>query len=292
MTDGGSRNVADIAPSVSVVVAFFDEERFLAEAIDTVRRQTVVDWVLLLVDVGSRDGSLAIADDAAASDPTRIRVLRHPGGANAGLPASRNLGLAAARAPYVCYLDADDTWAPAKLARQLAMMTKNPLAVMMCGASWHQHIDRRIPAQLVAVSRLAPRLLRRGQFPRLMVRGAVRTPPPSDVMYRTDALRQVGGVPDGPNMHEDQRTFIAVSLRSRVMLSDEPLTIYTVRSDSVYGSQLADPMQQVRQHAEFEAWVTSHGRRQGLFGLTLVGTLLLHRLRRGLTRRVKVVVGG
>ncbi|MEO8692369.1 MAG: glycosyltransferase family 2 protein [Acidimicrobiales bacterium] len=277
-------------PSVSVVVAFFDEEPYLATAIDTVLRQSVVDWELLLVDDGSRDGSAAIADAAAASDP-RVRVLRHPGGVNAGLPASRNLGLAAARARYLCYLDADDAWVPEKLARQMAMMVANPSAAIVCGASWRQPIDPGVPARLAVVSRRAPRLLRRGQFPRLMVRGVVRTPPPSDVMYRTHALRQAGGVPAGPNMHEDQRTFIAVTLRSRAMVSAEALTIYTVRSDSVYGSQLSDPMQQVRQHAVFEAWVTAYGLRQGPFGLALVATLLLHRFRRGLTRRIKLVFG-
>jgi glycosyltransferase involved in cell wall biosynthesis len=279
-------------PSVTVVIAFFNEERYLPTAIETVRNQSVTDWELVLVDDGSTDSSASIADDAAAADPSRIRVVRHPGRANAGLPASRNLGLAAARSPYLCFLDADDRWARGKLARQLVEMASPRRLVMVCGPSWHESVDGRLPPEMVAVSPRAPHLARRGRFARLMVRGAVRTPPPSDVMYRADALRRVGGVPDGPNMHEDQRTFVAVSLIGPVMVLAEPLTTYTVRADSVYGSHRDDGMQLVRQHREYEDWVTRYCLRHGPYGIAVVVTLLLHRLRRGLARRLNVVVGG
>jgi glycosyltransferase involved in cell wall biosynthesis len=287
--DGGN-GVSSARPAVTVVIAFYNEERFLASAIDTVRQQTVTDWELLLVDDGSTDGSAVIADAAAAADFFRVRVLRHPGGGNAGLPASRNLAIAAARAPYLCFLDADDQWAAGKLARQQAMMAHSSRPVMACSASWHQDIDQRRPPELVAVWRRAPAWCRPGRFARLMVRGLVRTPPPSDVMYRVDALRRAGGVPAGPNMHEDQRTFVAVSLLGAVVVGAEPLTMYTVRSDSVYGSQLSDPMQQVRQHREYEDWVTRYGMRHGPYGVAVVAALLLHRLRRGLARRAGVLV--
>ncbi len=286
--DGGCGATA-ARPAVTVVIAFHNEERFLASAIDTIRQQTMTDWELLLVDDGSTDGSPAIAD-AAAADLCRVRVLRHPGGGKAGLPASRNLAVAAARASHLCFLDADDVWSPTKLARQQAMMAHSSRPVMVCGASWHQDIDQQQPPELVAVWRGAPGWCRRGRFARLMVRGVVRTPPPSDVMYRVDALRRAGGVPAGPNMHEDQRTFVAVSLLGAVVVGAEPLTTYTVRSDSVYGSQLSDPMQQVRQHREYEDWVTRYGIRHGPYGVAVVGALLLHRLRRGLVRRAGAFV--
>ena len=273
-----------------MVIAFLDEERFLASAIDSVNNQTASDWELLLVDDGSTDASPAIAEAAALADPARVRVVRHPGGGNAGLPASRNLGLAEARGPYLCFLDADDRWCPEKLARQTALMSSPSQPVMICGPSWHEDGGAPSRRQLVGVSPLAPRLLRRGRFARLMVRGAVRTPPPSDVMYRVEALRRVGGVPAGPTMHEDQRTFVAVSLTGPVMVLDEPLTTYTVRTDSVYGSQRDDGMRLVRSHREYEDWVTRYGLRHGPYGIAVSVTLLLHRLRRGVTRRARLIV--
>jgi glycosyltransferase involved in cell wall biosynthesis len=285
--DGGSARRA--RPMVTVAISFFNEERFLASAIEAVRRQTLTDWELLLVDDGSSDGSPAIADAAAAADPSRVQVLRHPEGGNVGLPASRNLAVAAAHAPYLCFLDADDHWTADKLARQQEMMAHPSKPVMVCSASWHQDIDHRRPPELVPVWRRAPGWCRRGRFARLMVRGVVRTPPPSDVMYRLESLRRAGGVPAGPNMHEDQRTFVAVSLLGAVVVGAEPLTTYTVRSDSVYGSQLSDPEEQVRQHRRYEDWVTRYGIRHGPYGVALVAALLLHRLRRGLVRRAGIV---
>jgi glycosyltransferase involved in cell wall biosynthesis len=275
-------------PLVTVVIAFLDEERFLAGAIETVRDQSLDRWELLLVDDGSSDASPEIAGSAAAADP-RLRVLRHAGGGNAGLPASRNLALAAARGRFLCFLDADDRWVPTKLERQLDLMAQHPRAVMVCGPSWRAPVDAVEQPVPTAVSPLAPRLLRRGRLPRLMARGAVRTPAPSDVMYRTAVLREIGGIPAGPNMHEDQRTFVAVGLRGGVFVSDEPLTRYTVRPDSVFGSVSLgdDAMVVVRQHLDFERWMRHYVVRQGVRGLMVLLVLEAHRARRGLVRRAR-----
>ena len=63
-----------------------------------------------------------------------------------------------------------------------------------------------------------------------------------------------------------------MSLTGQVMVLDEPLTTYTVRSDSVYGSQHEDPMRLVRQHRAYEDWVTRYGVRHGLYGIAVVMT--------------------
>ena len=121
-------------PRVSVVLSFFNEERFLRAAIATVTDQTFADWELLLVDDGSTDASAAIAAAAEAADQ-RLRVLRHPGGSNRGLPASRNLGLQHARADLIAFLDADDSWEPQKLERQVALHGEAPAGR---DGVWHQ----------------------------------------------------------------------------------------------------------------------------------------------------------
>ena len=62
-------------PLVSVVTIFLDAERFLAEAIESVRAQTYERSELVLVDDGSRDGSSGIAREYSARDPDRIRPI-------------------------------------------------------------------------------------------------------------------------------------------------------------------------------------------------------------------------
>ena len=74
---------------ISVVVPIYNAERFLAEAIQSVQRQTVTDWELILVDDGSKDNSLAIAEELCRQD-NRISVFSRQ---NAGVSTTRNFGL-------------------------------------------------------------------------------------------------------------------------------------------------------------------------------------------------------
>ena len=80
------------------------------------------DAEILLIDDGSRDETRTLADTLAATD-CRIRVLSGDGN---GPSAARNIGIAAARAPLIAFLDADDRWRPDKLARQLALHRRYP----------------------------------------------------------------------------------------------------------------------------------------------------------------------
>src|ERR1700691_6786421 len=105
-------------PFVSIITPFYNTERFLQEAIESVLAQTYSNWELLLVDDGSTDGSTAIAHRYADRAPAKIRYLAHPGRENRGLSASRNLGIAGAGGEFLALLDADDVWLPQKLEQQ------------------------------------------------------------------------------------------------------------------------------------------------------------------------------
>ena len=113
-------------PAVSVITIIHNEERFLAEAIDSVLAQRDVDWELVLVDDGSTDASSDIVRWYADRHPDRLRHLEHPGGVNRGMSASRNLGIAQSTGRWLSFLDADDLWLPGKLAAQLAVLDRHP----------------------------------------------------------------------------------------------------------------------------------------------------------------------
>ena len=107
-------------PRVSVIIIVYNGETYLAEAIDSVLAQTWPDYELLVVDDGSHDGSRELTQSYVDAHPERVRLLRHPGGVNRGMSATRNLGLTHAKGELVAFLDADDIWAPGKLAEQVA----------------------------------------------------------------------------------------------------------------------------------------------------------------------------
>jgi glycosyltransferase involved in cell wall biosynthesis len=119
---------------VSVVIIFLNAGAFIREAIESVFAQTYRGWELLLVDDGSTDESGAVAQEYARTYPGTVRCLAHPGRANRGMSASRNLGVHHASGEYVAFLDADDAWLPRILDDQVAILDAHPEAALVYGA--------------------------------------------------------------------------------------------------------------------------------------------------------------
>lgn len=128
-------------PAVSIITPAYNAERVIDAAVASVVAQTFPDFEQLVVDDGSTDATAARVEAWAASD-RRVRLLRHQ--KNAGHPAAaRNTALAAARGRYLAFLDADDTWAPVKLARQLATLRATGAGV--CFSAYHRIDSAGVP---------------------------------------------------------------------------------------------------------------------------------------------------
>lgn len=102
------------SPVVTVIVPGYDVGPYAAEALDSLRAQTLTDWVAVLVDDASNDDTGALFDAAAAADD-RFRVVHHR--ERGGLSAARNTGLDLVRTPLLGFLDADDRYTPHALER-------------------------------------------------------------------------------------------------------------------------------------------------------------------------------
>ncbi|CAN5413222.1 hypothetical protein BH23ACT9_BH23ACT9_29060 [soil metagenome] len=211
-------------PVVSVIVPFFNE-RFLAETIDSVLGQTFEDWEVLLVDDGSTDESTDRARLAAAAHPGRVRYLDHPGHANRGPSAARNLGVAEARGRYVAFLDSDDVWNPEKLTEQVAIMEANPEVGLLFGAaqywwSWAgpdaPRDDRVLHPGAAADRRHDPPGLLLSLYPL----GKGIAPCPSSCIARRDVIEGFGGFEaQFRTMYEDQAFLTKAYLNTPVWVS-------------------------------------------------------------------------
>ena len=131
-------------PLVSIVVIFFNAERFLGEAVQSVFHQTYDQWELLLIDDGSTDGGTALARGIAMQRSGGVRYIEHAGHRNLGKSTSRNVGIQQARGEYIVFLDADDVLLPDKLARQVTALESQPAAAMVYGRTlyWHSWTGR------------------------------------------------------------------------------------------------------------------------------------------------------
>ena len=106
-------------PTISVVIPCYNQARYLADAIRSVREQTHQPIECIVVDDGSTDRTSEVAAELGA------RVLHQP---NGGVSAARNAGLSAARGELVVFLDADDVLLRDALARgATALVTRSSL---------------------------------------------------------------------------------------------------------------------------------------------------------------------
>jgi glycosyltransferase involved in cell wall biosynthesis len=111
-------------PLVSVVMPAFDEEAFIAEALDSVLAQTYAPVEVIVSDDGSTDRTAEIADGYGA------RVVRND---RSGPAAARNAGLAVARGEYWAILDADDVMPDDRIERQVEQLERHPEVGMVFG---------------------------------------------------------------------------------------------------------------------------------------------------------------
>lgn len=223
---------------VSVITIFLDEERFLAEAVESVLAQTYPHWELLLCDDGSTDRSSELARDYARRHPGRIRYLEHPGHENRGMSATRNLGLAHARGELIAFIDGDDVWLPEKLARQVDILDRYPRAAMVYGPSllWHGWTGDPADATRDVLRELGVRPDRVYAGPTLLartLRGLGEPPSTCGALIRRDALDSVGGFENAfRGLHEDQAFFAKLFLHHDVFVMSESLDLYRQHPDS------------------------------------------------------------
>jgi hypothetical protein len=124
--------------TVAVVIPAYNAERTLAETISSVRNQTHHALDIVVVDDGSKDDTLAVAQEIVKIDP-RVRILKQR---NSGVAAARNAGWRSTPADLVAFLDADDLWSPDKIERQLvALETGGPQVGLVY--TWYAMIDHK-----------------------------------------------------------------------------------------------------------------------------------------------------
>src|SRR5258708_8712103 len=102
-------------PLVSVIIPVYNREHCVKRAIDSVTAQTFKDFEVVVVDDGSKDGSVEILKSYGDS----IHLICQK---NAGAGTARNVAIRAARGRWIAFLDSDDAWRPEKLECQMQLL--------------------------------------------------------------------------------------------------------------------------------------------------------------------------
>lgn len=210
------------APSVTVCIPVYNGAEYLDEAITSMRRQSLEAIEIIVVDDGSTDGSLAIAQRHAAAD-RRVRVVRQPHG---GVAAARNRCLVDATSEFVAFLDADDVALPSRLERQLTFLSARRDVKALGTYGWRMGESGRV----LGVFDVGPRDV--SHFERIKAAGEpIYLLTPSVMVSRIAAL-ECGGFRPVPAA-EDIDLWTRMGDRHLVLVLPERLLRYRVRTGSL-----------------------------------------------------------
>lgn len=200
-------------PLVSIITPAYNAAQTIDATIDSVMKQTVKDWEMIIVDDCSTDGTRARLARAAASD-ARIRVLFLE--RNSGAAAARNHALDLARGRYVAFLDSDDRWKKDKLEKQLKFMRKYSYTFTFTGYEYISHEGEPLHKCV-----RAPRRVTYADMLKNTIVGCLT------VIIDREAV----GVFHMPNLRtrQDLATWLALLKKGRVAYGlDEPLAEYRI----------------------------------------------------------------
>lgn len=198
------------APLVSVIIPCFNQAQFLGEAIESALGQTYPHVDIVVVDDGSADDTAAVACRYPG-----VRCVRQ---ANRGLAAARNTGIAYSTGEYLVFLDADDRLLPIALATGCEELGARPECAFISGHFRFITLDGRAQPEWV------PQPIGPDPYRHLLMSnyiGMVAT-----VMYRSAALRSVGGFRDAPTGAEDYDSYLRITRRCHVGRHDHLVAEY------------------------------------------------------------------
>ncbi len=206
------------SPRVSVVLPTYRRQHVLARAIDSILRQTMSQWEVLVVDDEPNTETNRIVE--SYSDP-RIRYLAHQ--RNRGLSAARNTGIRNARSEYIAFLDDDDMFFPRKLEVQCDVLDRRPdeVGVVSC----FEEIRRRNGTTTLRAVHLdgdVRSLLLKNDLVRMQL-----------LMVRRTCFERVGLFDERLPHHEDYDMTLRLSCCCRFETIPEPLVGINATPDSL-----------------------------------------------------------
>ena len=207
------------APAVSVVMAAWNAEATIGEAIRSILAQTHADFELIIIDDGSSDDTnravVVFNDD-------RIHLIASP--KNLGLAPSLNIGIAAARGEFIARIDADDGCRPERLERQLAFMQQHP-EVGMVGTAFDVMDE---------ASRIYDRRSRHGGDEYCQTELLVWNPfCAGSAMMRRGLLEELGGYDERFPTSEDYDLWLRIAERARMAILPEVLYCWRTSAGSM-----------------------------------------------------------
>ena len=214
----------------SVIIPLYNKAPYIEKALRSVMSQTFTDYEIIVVDDGSMDDSAAIAEKVLKESSAPHNLIRQK---NAGVSMARNNGVACSRGDYLCFLDADDWWAPTFLEEMSRLIDEFPDAGIY-GTNY------TIVNETKHKTRVAPIGIKRGfekgyiNYCQVYAKTLAMPLTSISVALPQDVFKDTGGFPEGIKLGEDFLLWIRIALKHKVAFLNKPLAFYNQDSNPVW----------------------------------------------------------
>ena len=208
---------------ISIIMAAYNAERTIEQAIESVLNQTYPNFELLVVNDCSKDKTVELVENFAAKD-SRVRLISND--KNRGVSYTRKHGLDEAKGSWIAILDSDDAWTPEKLEKQIARQKETNADLLFTGSAFMDSDGQAIDWYLHAPEELTYR--------RLLKQNVLSN---SSALVRKELYAKHYAVGDG--MHEDFAIWLSILKEGKKACGvDEPLLIYRIAKSSKSGNKV------------------------------------------------------
>ena len=217
----------------SVIIPLFNKAPYIEKALQSVLEQTFTDYELIVVDDGSQDDSAAIAERVLLESFLEYKLIRQE---NAGVSTARNNGVAHAKGDFLCFLDADDWWAPTFLERVRWLISEYPDAGIY-GTNYYYVKNGR---QRVCVTTAETGYI---NYCKVYAEKLQMPLTSITVTIPRGLFVEMNGFKPSLKLGEDFDLWIRIALRNRVAFLNEPLAYYNQDANPAWRAigHLTDP---------------------------------------------------
>lgn len=208
---------------ISIIMAAYNAEKTIEQAINSVLSQTYTNFELLVVNDCSKDGTVELVKKIAAKDG-RVHLISNV--KNSGVSYTRKHGLEEAKGSWIAILDSDDAWAPEKLEKQIDLQRRNHADLLFTGSAFMDSEGHPIDWYLHAPAEVTYR--------QLLKQNVLSN---SSALVRKELYEVHYAIGDG--MHEDFAIWLSILKEGKKAYGvDEPLLIYRIAKSSKSGNKI------------------------------------------------------
>jgi len=204
-------------PLVSVIIAYYKQEHFIAETVRSVQQQTHPPFEIIVVDDGS-----PVPASSVLPQSSQVRILRTE---NRGCPAARNFGFRQSSGDFLIFLDSDDRLTPGAIEAHLKEFAECPAAALSFGAQ--RFIDEH-SQEIRAPHNCRPR---NNYFLMLLEGNPIGTP--GAAMIRRQAFIEAGLFDESVRMVEDYPLYLRLARKHPIAQSPACVIDYRMHTNSM-----------------------------------------------------------